>query len=388
MATSKKFSELPVASSLNNGDLFAVAQEDAQAETGYTSKSATALVVGKKLNGEIEYATDLPSFPSGSQNPLDALELLKQEILDLYPVDSSSGSLVNFSTSLELPLVALKTYIKAQGGGGTPSAPVPVVGYDEVNLTNNPTLQYLDSSTPSATSNGITATNLGSGKYRISGSLSTNASATLNFTIPSLVIYGGEDSYFEMHNTANMPNAEIIFKNDGANVERWAFSPANKTSTYSGMRNKTMNSFSIYIPSSYYGQTLDFTIQPVMYGTNSATTFTIALGQTVYGGYVDWENGKLVLTWGYITSYNGETLTGEWLSSMDTYSQGTTPTIGAEVAYELAIPIEISLPTTMPQTISGEQNWFADSGDIELAFKMGVQEYIDKKIAETQALVL
>ena len=135
MANSKKFSELPVASSMNNGDLFAVAQEDSQAETGYTSKNATALVVGKKLNGEIEYATDLPSFPPGDQNPLDALEYLNSKINDLYPVDSASGSLVNFTTSLDLPLVALKTYIQAQGGGGTPSSPIPIVGVSEVNLT-------------------------------------------------------------------------------------------------------------------------------------------------------------------------------------------------------------------------------------------------------------
>lgn len=36
----------------------------------------------------------------------------------------------------------------------------------------------------------------------------------------------------------------------------------------------------------------------------------------------------------------------------------------------------------------GENNIFSDSGEVSVGFKQGIQEYIDAKIAETQALIL
>lgn len=108
MATSKKFSELPAASSVGNGDLFAIAHEDTLAETGYVSQKLTAAQAGQKVNGDTEYPTSLPSFPTGSQNPFDALEKLNADIDSLYPVNTASGSIANFTTSLVKPLVSGK----------------------------------------------------------------------------------------------------------------------------------------------------------------------------------------------------------------------------------------------------------------------------------------
>lgn len=56
-------------------------------------------------------------------------------------------------------------------------------------------------------------------------------------------------------------------------------------------------------------------------------------GKTCYGGFCQF-NGQVFSQWSYIASYNGETLSGEWVSDRDEYQAGTTPTIGAEVAYE------------------------------------------------------
>lgn len=323
MAIKKRTDQLPaiLSGDVDNNDLMYLVHENAQAETGYDSKKIFVSDVGRKLNNGVEYATELPSFPPGDQNPLDALEYLNSKINDLYPVDSATGSLVNFTTSLALPLVALKTNITAQGGGGTPSSPVAVTGFSEIELT---------------------------------------------------------------------------------------------------CADENM-------------QTVD--------------TFTLPLGQTVYGGYVDWKNGKGYVTWGSAnlgdlhwtalsaTSvfacdddellapiHAGQYNTNEVICSIYTpspiivlasnlpnnqmsfnfngnrlmihddrftiASDFKTAMNGIIVAYELATPIEISLPTTMPSTIEGVQNWFADSGDIELEYKMGVQEYIDKKIAEVQTLIL
>lgn len=67
-------------------------------------------------------------------------------------------------------------------------------------------------------------------------------------------------------------------------------------------------------------------------------TLNLQLPATVYGGEIA-ADGTGRKTWGYIASYAGETLPGEWISDRDIYAAGATPTIGAEVAYRLAEPI-------------------------------------------------
>lgn len=61
---------------------------------------------------------------------------------------------------------------------------------------------------------------------------------------------------------------------------------------------------------------------------------TMNFGQTYYGGFCQFATGAIYSEWDYIASYNGETLSGEWVSDRDEYTAGTTPTIGAEVAYK------------------------------------------------------
>lgn len=63
------------------------------------------------------------------------------------------------------------------------------------------------------------------------------------------------------------------------------------------------------------------------------TTRTMNFGNTYYGGVCHFD-GTIYPDWDYIASYNGETLTGEWISDRDEYTAGTTPTNGAEVAYK------------------------------------------------------
>ena len=93
-------------------------------------------------------------------------------------------------------------------------------------------------------------------------------------------------------------------------------------------------------------------------------TTTIPLGQTVYGAEVDVVNGILKITDGYIASYNGETLPSTWISSMDEYAEGTTPTTGAEVCYELANPIIINLTPTLIKSLEGTNNLSVDCGEV------------------------
>ena len=57
-----KISELTAVSSLNNGDLVEVSQVNALAPSGYTSLKASMTDLGKKVNSDIEYTTDLADF--------------------------------------------------------------------------------------------------------------------------------------------------------------------------------------------------------------------------------------------------------------------------------------------------------------------------------------
>lgn len=95
------------------------------------------------------------------------------------------------------------------------------------------------------------------------------------------------------------------------------------------------------------------------------TTYPISLGQTVYGGVLDVIRGKLY-TCPYYASYNGETLTGHWISDRDAYAEGTTPTIGAQVVNDGGALTEVTLTPTEVSTLTGVNNIWADSGDVRV----------------------
>lgn len=97
----------------------------------------------------------------------------------------------------------------------------------------------------------------------------------------------------------------------------------------------------------------------------ASPTATADFNQTIYGGSANLLTGEGVITHSNIASYNGETLTGEWISSMDVYSAGGTPTTGAQVVYELAAPTTFTfdaIPTT--NTFEGQNNIYCDTGNI------------------------
>ena len=103
-----------------------------------------------------------------------------------------------------------------------------------------------------------------------------------------------------------------------------------------------------------------------------ANTYTFTFGQTVYGGHFD-NKGNLVVTHGYIASYNGETINEPWISSIDEYVPNTSPSAGAQVVYPLASPITLSITSQDIPTLLGENNIFANTGNIKklVYFKTG-----------------
>ena len=95
--------------------------------------------------------------------------------------------------------------------------------------------------------------------------------------------------------------------------------------------------------------------------TTYAEDWTSQAG-TVYGGSIEVVSGALK-TRPHYASYNGETLVGPWVSSMDEYAAGTSPTTGAEVV-DLGGP-ETAYPlTAVPIPLLSGQNylWASNSG--------------------------
>jgi len=63
-------------------------------------------------------------------------------------------------------------------------------------------------------------------------------------------------------------------------------------------------------------------------------SYALNTGVNTWGGMWHVEDGFIEEEWDEIASYAGETLPGEWMSSMNTYSENGAPTVGAQVVYK------------------------------------------------------
>lgn len=121
-----------------------------------------------------------------------------------------------------------------------------------------------------------------------------------------------------------------------------------------------------------------------------SNNLTIQFGEKVYGGTVELEKGTVTVTWGYIAEYNGETLPGEWISDRDVYAPNTSPSMGAEVAYELAAPRSITLTPNEISLLLGVNVISTDGDSISLTYRdgkvatLGDLEGLTKKIADCE----
>ena len=111
---------------------------------------------------------------------------------------------------------------------------------------------------------------------------------------------------------------------------------------------------------------------------------------TVYGGTLDVTNGELVVDRAIIASYAGETLPTTWISDRDVYSEGATPTTGAQVVYELATPITYHLTPTEVTILMGYNTiWMDADGTIKLDYKanaIATKGDVNEAIARIKAL--
>lgn len=96
---------------------------------------------------------------------------------------------------------------------------------------------------------------------------------------------------------------------------------------------------------------------------------------TVYGGTLDVVSGELTVDMVNIPSYNGETINDPWLSSMDAYAEGTTPTIGAQVVYTLATPLTYQLTPKQIAALTENYVWASNRASITVTVSDVLQNF-------------
>ena len=115
---------------------------------------------------------------------------------------------------------------------------------------------------------------------------------------------------------------------------------------------------------------LEFGSTPTPYEPYQGDTYDLTLPETIYGGTVDAVTGVGSKTWGYIASYNEESLPGEWISDRDVYASGATPTTGAQVAYKLTIPEPFETSKISVPSLGSENTFFTNGENLDIIYKV------------------
>lgn len=166
---------------------------------------------------------------------------------------------------------------------------------------------------------------------------------------------------FKMH--ANAKCAVFVFR-----------APANTTATFSNIQIEKGSTAHDWQPYSNIcpisGRTgLSVYVSPTSQQAQ-ATEYAVSFGSTVYAGFADPITGEVKERPQY-PSYNGEVLVGPWLSSMDEYAVGVTPTTGAQVV-DLggALATASITPVAIPMREGSNNVWVDTSAVITLIYRI------------------
>lgn len=282
----------------------------------------------------------------------------KDMVKTLYPLKTLSGNPISWEASDTEYLFPVVNLEPKQAGSGDPSPDNvrPISGWDEVtvNVRGKNLVDYTKAQPRSS-------------------------SQTVEI-IPNGVKWSG-DYYFKIPITGLPKGSTIVCTYTSELAGQWNIKYADGTFTpdYAApgrsitiSQNKLAREVLIYSSTPTQVVTnaiftniqLEFGSTPTPYEPyQPGTTATLTLSETIYGGTVDAATGVGEKTWGYIASYNGESLPGEWISDRDVYASGTTPTTGAQVAYKLATPEPFQATGNQPLTSLLGYNTIYTNGD-------------------------
>ena len=270
---------------------------------------------------------------------------------------TASGPIVSINDALAAPLRSLRVGIDpVQAGTGDPSPDNvrPISGWSAANVWRTGKNLFPDAGD-------ITVVSNKSFKYN-SPIIFKGQTVTLSFS--DITYSGGFTSsvvFFIRANNAGITNLSF---NTSTKSKTWTATEdvygLNFYATSSGATNPGVTTV-------YHDAQLELSSTATTYAPYTGNQYTIQLGQTIYGATLDVTNGVLTVR-PYYGSYNGEPLVGPWISSMDAYAPGATPTTGAQVVDLGGTPIEIPLTATQISLLAGQNALWADSGDVTVEY--------------------
>lgn len=289
----------------------------------------------------------------------------------LCPAFSVSGNPVTCNPVEDYPLSAVVTLEPKQAGSGDPSPENvrPISGWDEVTVTRcGKNLLNPENVTPISGNYGLTVTYEGENIFHIVGKPNNPSNEELAFNVAETLDYS----------LSGKGLAVTVFNLSGNLTVVGAY----------GLRTPTENALAI---TAYLDNTVTYDARIRLavgvenlttYDPYQGDTYDMTLPETVYGGTVDAVTGVGSKTWGFIASYNGESLPGEWISDRDVYAPGTSPTIGAEVAYTLETPVPFATTPQQILALSGVNTIYADTGDVTVSGRSDPTAYIQQQISD------
>ena len=358
-------------------------------ETGATGPQGPQGIQGP-IGPQGEQGTQGEPGPEGPQGPpgQDGVQLndnainateawSSKKIVDtLCPSFSVSGNPVTCNPVEDYPLSATVTLEPKQAGSGDPSPENvrPIAGWDEVtvNVRGKNLLDY-------------------SGE----------------FIIPQdkyMIEYNGEEFLTALNRLPR--NTPLVMSANWSHIsESGAYKrvtvvyPGTTYTNFNDGVSETIEDKEIFRTWLYGGQnkTQDCIVSDIQFEVGSTptpyepyqpgTTAALTLPETIYGGTVDAVTGVGSKTWGFIASYNGEALPGEWISDRDVYASGTTPTTGAQVAYKLATPepFQATGNQALP-AVAGLNTVYTDGDSLDVSGRQDLLYTLQDMQTQTQNL--
>ena len=427
-----RISDLSTAPSIGNSDLMELSVVNTASETGYTSMKAPVLNIANKIVNATQYVSDLQTQNKTITGAINEIAQGGGGGGDADIVKTESGNPCSFSTKYAGALKSLTADIVCGGGGGTPSTPIPLVGHSELNLTRCG-VNLLDNA------------DILTWKVYGNSTFSVDSSDNLIVELQDSIAEGSETQFISLPEgtyTLAIDTAQRIQIAWGGVKNVDVYNTTNVQFTLTEFRNDIH--FKI-ICSSYptnVGKiriTLGSDVKP--YEPYNGIPYTVAFGQTVYGGVYDAKTGSLTithaikdlgdLTWNYASgsglfySYGlsdayapqGDntyianalcTIFGvksredlpnnnycfsinysdtKYLSVKDTdYSDPNdfkTAVTGQKLVYELDTPIVISVQSISVLSVNGTNNIISDGGgDVSVEYYTDLAEDIKDFIGD------
>ena len=272
--------------------------------------------------------------------------------------NEAAGNPVTISKYEQLEKLAIKFSLKQAGTGNpSPENVRPISGWDEVTVTRcGKNLLNPENVVAAQYAYEMDVTYEGGNTFHITGKPNNAENGSLSFTIAQTLDY-----------TLSGKGLAITAFNVSGNLT--------VVNAY-GLRTPTENAIAIvaYLDNTV---TYDARIQLAVsveklttYEPYQGNDYTLALPETIYGGKVDAVTGMGSKEWGYIASYNGESLPGEWISDRDVYAPGTTPTTGAQVAYKLTSPETFKVSQFSIPSLGSKNTFFTNGENLDIIYKV------------------